>query len=50
MTSGSFEVRVQPEALQQEFWLPFCAVFPVWFFRYSRALWLAVEHGVNPEL
>jgi hypothetical protein len=25
-------------------------VFPVWFFRYSRAVWLALEHGVNPEL
>jgi uncharacterized protein (DUF983 family) len=35
---------------QLALWLPFCVVFPLWFFRYSRAIWLAVEHGVNPEL
>jgi hypothetical protein len=31
-------------------WLPFCVVFPLWFFRYSRAIWLALEQGINPEL
>ena len=31
-------------------WLPFVAVFPLWFFRYSRSLWLAVEYVLNPEL
>jgi uncharacterized protein (DUF983 family) len=36
-------------AAQLGLWLPFCVVFPLWFFRYSRAIWLAVEHGVNPE-
>jgi hypothetical protein len=36
--------------VQLAIWLPFCVVFPVWFFRYSRALWLAVEVGLNPEL
>jgi uncharacterized protein (DUF983 family) len=30
-------------------WLPFCALFPLWFFRYSRSVWLAVEFFVNPE-
>ena len=35
---------------QLALWIPFCAIFPLWFFRYSRAVWLAVEHGVNPEL
>ena len=35
---------------QLALWLPFCVAFPLWFFRYSRAIWLAVEHGVNPEL
>jgi hypothetical protein len=25
-------------------------VFPLWFFRYSRAIWLALEQGINPEL
>ena len=37
-------------ATQLAIWAPFCVVFPLWFFRYSRAVWLAVEHGVNPEL
>jgi uncharacterized protein (DUF983 family) len=37
-------------AVQLAIWLPFCVVFPLWFFPYSRALWLAVEHGLNPEL
>jgi hypothetical protein len=37
-------------AAQLALWLPFCVLFPLWFFRYSRAVWLAVETGVNPEL
>ena len=37
-------------AAQLAIWIPFCVLFPLWFFRYSRALWLAVEYGVNPEL
>jgi hypothetical protein len=24
-------------------------LFPLWFFRYSRSLWLAVEYLFNPE-
>jgi uncharacterized protein (DUF983 family) len=36
-------------AAQLAIWVPFCVLFPLWFFRYSRAVWLAVEHGVNPE-
>jgi uncharacterized protein (DUF983 family) len=36
--------------VQLALWLPFCVVFPLWFFRYSRALWLAVETGLNPDL
>jgi uncharacterized protein (DUF983 family) len=35
---------------QLAMWLPFCVVFPLWFFRYSRAIWLALEQGINPEL
>lgn len=34
---------------QLALWMPFCALFPVWFFRYSRSLWLALEYFVNPE-
>jgi uncharacterized protein (DUF983 family) len=30
-------------------WLPFVVLFPLWFFRYSRSLWLAVELMLNPE-
>ncbi|PYM23369.1 MAG: DUF983 domain-containing protein, partial [Candidatus Rokuibacteriota bacterium] len=36
-------------AAQLWIWLPFCVVFPLWFFRYSRSLWLAVEYGLNPN-
>ena len=30
-------------------WLPFVVLFPLWFFRYSRSLWLALEYALNPE-
>ena len=30
-------------------WMPFGVLFPLWFFRYSRSLWLALEYTVNPE-
>ena len=30
-------------------WVPFGVLFPLWFFRYSRSLWLALEYAVNPE-
>ncbi len=30
-------------------WVPFGVLFPLWFFRYSRSLWLALEYTVNPE-
>jgi uncharacterized protein (DUF983 family) len=31
------------------FWLPFVGLFPLWFFRYSRSLWLAIDLLINPE-
>ncbi|HEY3068062.1 MAG TPA: DUF983 domain-containing protein [Methylomirabilota bacterium] len=34
---------------QLAIWIPFCVLFPLWFFRYSRSLWLALEYLVNPE-
>jgi uncharacterized protein (DUF983 family) len=37
-------------AVQFAIWVPFLLVFPLWFFRYSRSLWLALEYLVNPEL
>ena len=36
-------------AAQLAVWIPFLLVFPLWFFRYSRSLWLSLEFFVNPE-
>lgn len=30
-------------------WGAFVVLFPVWFFRYSRGLWLGLELSLNPE-
>lgn len=35
--------------LQFVVWVPFVVLFPLWFFRYSRSFWLALEYFVNPE-
>jgi uncharacterized protein (DUF983 family) len=29
-------------------WGSFVVVFPLWFFRYSKSLWLSVDHLVDP--
>lgn len=34
---------------QLALWIPFVIAFPLWFFRYSRSLWLGLEYGLNPE-
>jgi len=26
----------------------FCVLFPMWFFRYARGLWMAWDHFVDP--
>lgn len=39
-----------PMRTQLAVWGLFVVLFPLWFFRYSRSLWLAVEYLVNPEL
>jgi uncharacterized protein (DUF983 family) len=36
-------------AWQLALWVPFVIVFPLWFFRYSRSLWLGLELALNPE-
>ena len=36
-------------AAQLALWLPVVVLFPLWFFRYSRSLWLALEWALNPE-
>lgn len=38
-----------PLPAQFAIWIPFVVLFPLWFFRYSRSLWLAAEYLVNPE-
>ena len=30
-------------------WGTFCVVFPLWWFRYSKSLWLALDHYLDPE-
>jgi uncharacterized protein (DUF983 family) len=30
-------------------WIPFLLAFPLWFFRYSRSFWLALELYLNPD-
>jgi uncharacterized protein (DUF983 family) len=34
---------------QLAIWMPFCVIFPLWFFRWSRSLWLGLEFFLNPE-
>ena len=34
---------------QLALWMPFAAAFPLWAFRYSKALWLALDHLVDPS-
>ncbi len=36
-------------AQQLMVWIPFGLAFPLWFFRYSRSLWLAIEYTLNPD-
>ncbi|MGH7323876.1 MAG: DUF983 domain-containing protein [Candidatus Rokuibacteriota bacterium] len=36
-------------AAQFAIWVPFLFVFPLWFFRWSRSLWLGLEYLVNPD-
>jgi uncharacterized protein (DUF983 family) len=38
-----------PLAWQLVGWGAFTVLFPLWFFRYSRSVWLAMEYGLNPE-
>jgi uncharacterized protein (DUF983 family) len=30
-------------------WIPVAVLLPLWFFRYSRSLWLSLEYLINPE-
>jgi uncharacterized protein (DUF983 family) len=30
-------------------WSAFCIGFPLYFYRYSKSLWLAIDHAFDPE-
>ncbi len=36
-------------ATQFAIWVPFLLVFPLWFFRWSRSLWLGLMYFVSPD-
>ena len=38
-----------PLALELAWWSTFVVLFPLWFFRYSRSVWLSLEFLLNPE-
>ena len=37
-----------PVGWQVWLWSAFAVVFPIWFYRYSKALWLGLDHLVDP--
>ena len=41
--------RDVPIAVELTVWGVFVVLFPLWFFRYSRSLWLGLEFLLNPE-
>jgi hypothetical protein len=45
----ALEAWLAPSAAWQvALWSGFVVLFPLWSFRYSKALWLAVDHLVDP--
>jgi uncharacterized protein (DUF983 family) len=39
-----------PMGVELSVWCMFVVLFPLWFFRWSRSVWLGVESLLNPEL
>jgi uncharacterized protein (DUF983 family) len=37
-----------PVGWQLAIWVPFAILFPLWAFRLSKALWLSLDHLVDP--
>jgi uncharacterized protein (DUF983 family) len=37
-----------PVGTQLALWSAFVVLFPLWFYRYSKALWLGLDHYVDP--
>ena len=45
----ALELLVAPSLVQQlVLWGTFTIVFPLWFFRYSKSLWLALDYFFDP--
>ena len=42
--------RQIPMGVELAIWCTFAVLFPLWFFRWSRSVWLGVESLLNPEL
>jgi len=36
-------------AQQLTLWIAFAALFPLFFYRYSKSLWLSMDCWINPE-
>jgi uncharacterized protein (DUF983 family) len=44
------ELTLEPTLAQQlALWIAFAAVFPLFFYRYSKSLWLSMDCWINPE-
>jgi len=41
-------VLAPPPLAQVTLWAAFAVAFPFWFFRYSKSLWLSLDHLVDP--
>lgn len=46
----ALETLFDPTLTQQlTLWIAFAAVFPLFFYRYSKSLWLSLDCWINPE-
>ena len=46
----ALELLVAPSVVQQlVLWVTFTIVFPLWFFRYSKSLWLSLDYFIDPR-
>jgi uncharacterized protein (DUF983 family) len=41
--------RHVPMSVELAAWCTFAVLFPLWFFRWSRSVWLGVEFLLNPD-
>ncbi len=45
----ALDAALAPSPMAQvALWAGFAVVFPLWFFRYSKSLWLSLDHLVDP--